>query len=480
MDNPLAKTCIIATLGPASQTPEQIRALIAAGVDMFRLNFSHGTREEHAERFRNVREAGDELMRPVGVLQDLQGPKIRVAKLAEPVDLAAGDRLVLDCGFDGVGDRERVGVTYRGLCKDVSRGEQVLVDDGRIALEVDQVRGREIHTRVVRGGRLSSSKGINLPGSDLHVPALSDKDVDDLKFGVELGIDWLAMSFVRSRDDIFLARHYLERFDSPAKLMAKIEKPSAVARFDQILEACDGIMIARGDLGVELSPEKVPLVQKRLIRACREAGKPVVTATQMLETMTHGPVPTRAEASDVANAILDGTDAVMLSGETAVGDNPEEAVRFMNRIAVAVESDPVYQATIRKQLVSARQEVPDSVALAACKMATEIGAKVIVTFSSSGATAMRVARFRSSVPVLAITPNATAYRQLAICWGVEAVLTEHDITGTGEMVEQANRWILRKGLARHGDAYLVTAGVPFGVSGTTNLIRVETVSDLGA
>ncbi|MEM9300682.1 MAG: pyruvate kinase [Pseudomonadota bacterium] len=473
-----ARTCIIATLGPASDSPEKIRALIDAGVGLFRLNFSHGERDGHAERFRRIRDAADELRRPVGILQDLQGPKIRVGKIEEGVRLERGAAFILDCDSEDLGDATRAGVTYRGLCRDVSKGETLLLDDGRLELTVEAVRGREIHARVVRGGSLSSNKGINLPGSDLRIPALSDKDVEDLRFGTELGVDWVAMSFVRSRDDVFLARHYMERFECDAKLMAKIEKPSAIDRFDEILGAADGIMVARGDLGVELSPEQVPLVQKRLVYKCREAGKPVVTATQMLESMTQAAIPTRAEASDVANAVLDGTDAVMLSGETAVGDHPEEAVRVMNRIALAVENDPAYQRAMHEQIFRDENHVPDSVARAACEMAKDIGAHVIVSFSSSGATALRVARHRAPVEVLAITTNARAFRQLSVSWGVNAVLAKADIQNSDEMVAEANAWVQRTGMAGPGDNYVITAGVPFGVSGTTNLIRVETVQEL--
>ena len=475
-----ARTCIIATLGPASDKPDVIEQLVTAGVNVFRLNFSHGERETHAERVRMIREVAAGLLQPVGILQDLQGPKIRVGKLAEPVRLERDAAFVLDCGMDEPGSGERVGVTYRGLYRDVARGDHMLLDDGRLELEVTAVRDRQIHTRVIRGGRLSSSKGINLPGSDLRIPALSDKDVEDMKLGTELGVDWIAVSFVRSRDDVLLARHYMDRFGSTARLMAKIEKPSAIARFAEILESVDGVMIARGDLGVELSPEQVPIVQKRLIRVAREAGKPVVTATQMLESMTGSPLPTRAEASDVANAIFDGTDGVMLSAETAVGEYPVEAVRCMNRIALTVEADEAYQRAMQEKMVHTEQTIADSVAHAACQMAREIDARVIVTFSSSGATALRVARHRVSNSVLAITPNAVAFRQLAMSWGINAVLAASDIQNSDEMVAQANDWILETGLAEPGDHYVMTAGVPFGISGTTNLIRAEVVQPRNA
>lgn len=474
MKNKTARTAIIATLGPASDSPEKITRLIETGVNIFRLNFSHGSREEHAERVQRIRDAATQFRRPVGILQDLQGPKIRVGKISgKGVALKDGQEITFS-GEEELGDGE-IGLTYRGLAKDVRRGDIMLLDDGKMEVEVLSTEGRKIRARVLRGGNLTSNKGINLPGSDLRIPALSDKDVEDIRAGAELGVDWVAMSFVRNRDDVFLARHYMERFESTAKLMAKIEKPSAVEKFADILDAADGIMIARGDLGVELSADQVPIVQKRLIRMCREAGKPVVTATQMLESMTASPQPTRAEASDVANAIFDGTDAVMLSGETAVGKYPIETVEIMNRIALSVESDEGYLRAMRDDMLQAETGVADAVAHGAYQMALDIGAKVIVTFSSSGATAGRVARYRVGSSVLAITPSRIAHRQLSMFWGVYAVLAEDDIHNSDEMVAEANRWVLETQLAHKGDAFVMTAGVPFGVSGTTNLIRVETV-----
>ncbi|MDJ0655520.1 MAG: pyruvate kinase [Xanthomonadales bacterium] len=470
-----ARTCIIATLGPASRDPDTIGELIEAGVNVFRLNFSHGDAEDHRKAVAAIREQSSRTLRPIGILQDLQGPKIRIGKFADgSIELKSGDSFTFTCDDDSPGNQERVGVTYKGLSGDVKRGDPILLDDGKLRLRVTQVRGKDVIASVEVGGRLSDSKGINLPQCDLKIPALSDKDVEDIRVGAELGVDWVAMSFVRSRDDVFLAKHYMDRFGSTARIMAKIEKPSAVDRFDDILEAADGIMIARGDLGVELSTEQVPLVQKRLIRHSRHYGKPVVTATQMLDSMTQNPMPTRAEASDVANAIFDGTDAVMLSGETAVGVNPVEAVRVMNTIARSVESDESYQHAMHEEDVITDETVPDSVASAACQTAKDIGARVVVTFSSSGATALRVARQRVPFFVLAITPNEISYNQLAMSWGVNAILAE-DITNSDEMVTRANEVIKKTHIAEPGDYYVITAGVPFGVSGTTNLIRVEVV-----
>ncbi len=467
------RTKIVATLGPASSSAERIIGLIKAGVNVFRLNFSHGSRDVHKTNIDLIREESGRLGRPVGVLQDLQGPKIRIATFEEgKVVLEPGDTFDLTCGDDSPGNRERVGVTYKDLHSDVKMGDVLLLDDGRLSLRVTAVKDETIQTEVTLGGTLSNNKGINIPGADLSLPALTDKDVEDLIYGAELDVDWVAMSFVRSRDDLLLARHYLARAGSRAKLMAKIEKPSAVDRFEEILREVDGIMVARGDLGVEMPPERVPLIQKRLIRACVEAGKPVITATQMLESMINNPTPTRAEASDVANAIYDGTDAVMLSAETAVGSYPEEAVRMMDRIARSVEADQKYQKDMREHYPKPNDTTADAVSLGACQMAFNLSAKVIVTFTSSGTTAMRVSRNRPAAPILAATPNDRAYRQMSVVWGVLPYLTD-EIHNTDEMVEVAARGIRQADIAAAGDRYVITAGVPFGMRGTTNFIRVE-------
>ena len=471
--NPIRRTKIVATLGPATSESETIVRLMEAGVNVFRLNFSHGSREVHERNIALIRKEAERLGHPVGVLQDLQGPKIRVGTFAEGrVALEAGQPFSLTCDDDGPGDERRVGVTYRSLHNDLKIGDPLLLDDGRLALRVTAIKGATIETEVTLGGVLSNNKGINIPGADLSIPALTDKDVEDLLFGAELDVDWVAMSFVRSRDDLLLARHYLARAGSRARLMAKIEKPGAVSRFEEIIKEVDGIMVARGDLGVEMPPEQVPLIQKRLIRACMESGKPVITATQMLESMIQNPTPTRAEASDVANAIYDGTDAVMLSAETAVGQYPVEAVRMMDRIARSVEADEKYQRDMREHVPNLEGTTADAVSLGAVQMAYNLSAKVIVTFTSSGTTALRVSRNRPAAPVLAITPNERAHRQLSVVWGVVPYFSE-DIHNTDEMVEVAARAIRAQELADNEDRYVITAGVPFGMRGTTNLIRVE-------
>jgi pyruvate kinase len=470
---PFRRTKIVATLGPASSSPERIRELIEAGVDVFRVNFSHGTADVHRTNVQRVREAAGELGRNVGVLQDLQGPKIRVGKFADQrVTLTPGQPFALTCSDEAPGDETRVGVTYAGLYRDVKPGDALLLDDGRLALRVTSVERTTIHTEVTLGGVLSDNKGINVPDADVSIPALTDKDVEDLKLGAAIGVDWVAMSFVRSRDDLLLARHYLAREGSGAKLMAKIEKPGAVERFSEILREVDGIMVARGDLGVEMPPERVPQIQKRLIRACLEAGKPVVTATQMLESMIGSPTPTRAEASDVANAIYDGTDAIMLSAETAVGAYPLEAVRMMSRIARNVEADDHYVTDMREHVPVPDDTTADAVSMGVCDMAHTLRAQLIVSFTSSGSTAIRVARNRPAAPILAITPSPVALRQLSLVWGVLPHLSD-DISDTDEMVRVATDAIRERGLLEPGGRFVITAGVPFGMRGTTNMIRVE-------
>jgi pyruvate kinase len=467
------RTKIVATLGPASSQQEMITALIEAGVNVFRLNFSHGSREMHKHNIELIRSEGERLGQPVGVLQDLQGPKIRAGTFAEGrVLLEVGKPFRLTCDDDSPGDQNRVGVTYKGLCSDVKIGDTLLLDDGRLAVQVTAIKGKVIETEVTLGGVLSNNKGINIPGADLSIPALTDKDVEDLLFGAELDVDWVAISFVRSRDDLLLARHYLARAGSNAKLMAKIEKPGAVQRFDEILSEVDGVMVARGDLGVEMPPERVPLIQKRLIRACVEAGKPVVTATQMLESMIQNPTPTRAEASDVANAIYDGTDAIMLSAETAVGAYPLDAVRMMDRIARSVEADESYQSNMRERYPSPTETTADAVSLGACQMAFNLNANLIVTFTSSGTTAQRVSRNRPAAPILAITPSQRSFRHLSVVWGVIPHRSD-EIHTTDEMVTVAIKAIQDLGLALEESRFVITAGVPFGMRGTTNLIRVE-------
>lgn len=464
-------TKIVATIGPASRAPETLGQMIEAGLNVVRMNFSHGDHEDHRQTVQLVRELAREKGVAIGILQDLQGPKIRVGRFTEgAVTLSPGERFTITMD-DVEGDRSRVSSTYKGLAGDVYAGMILLLDDGNMSLKVDQVRGNDVHTTVVIGGVLKNNKGINVPDADLSVPALSEKDVQDMEFGASLGVDWVALSFVRSRDDLLLARHYLARFGSRAKLMAKIEKPQAVARFDDILKEVDGVMVARGDLGVEMRPEQVPTIQKRIISMCREAGKPVITATQMLESMISLPRPTRAEASDVANAIYDGTDAVMLSAESAAGLYPVESVAMMDRIAREAEGSEHYKL-LQRQLGIDTEQAQDSIAQAACSIGAKLEAPAIVAFTSTGGAATRISKNRPPLAIVALTPNEGTRNQLTLSWGVVPMLSE-DPEDTDDMVRIANDELKKSGLADVGDRYVITAGVPFGVRGTTNMLRVE-------
>ncbi len=467
------KTKIVATLGPASNKPRQIENLIKAGVNVFRLNFSHGSHEDHRIAVENIRKAAKKLDKVIGILQDLQGPKIRVGRFVDrSVRLKTGQNFNLYADHQKLGDTGGIGISYAELYRDLAVGDPILLDDGKLSLQVSEIIDDTLVCRVIIGGVLSNHKGINVPSADLSIEAVTDKDRVDLAFGVGLDVDWVALSFVRSAADIQLARQYLNDHNSTAKLMAKIEKPGAIQNFQEILHYADGIMVARGDLGVELSAEQVPLLQKKLIQQAREQGKPVVTATQMLESMIEEAVPTRAEANDVANAIFDGTDAVMLSAETAAGKFPLLAVETMARIAHTVEQDISYQQHIERLKVNVQKNTPDAVSSAACQVASTLEAQVMCCFSSSGATALRVARNRMVTPVIAISPYLKSCQQLTLSWGINPVWNE-TAQSTDGMVEVANKVIRDAKMAKAGDTYVITAGVPFGQSGTTNLIRVE-------
>ena len=470
------RTKVVATLGPATRSAEMLSRLVLAGVDIFRLNFSHGTADEHRRAAANVREVARRYDRTVAILQDLQGPKIRVGKFAAgKVELAPSASFTLTPD-PILGDPTRVSVSYADLPRDVEPGQTLLLDDGKIRLRIRDVTGGEVHTTVEVGGTLSDHKGLNVPGADLSIPALTDKDLADLAVGAELGVDWVAVSFVRTREDVLLAREELARHRSTARLMAKIEKPGALSRFAEILDVVDGIMVARGDLGVEMAPEDVPLTQKRLIALARAAGKPVITATQMLESMITSPRPTRAEASDVANAIFDGTDAVMLSAETAVGSYPVEAVEMMGRVARSVEGSPEFFPHLQSTRPAPLPTTQDAIALAACEVASSLSAAAIVVLTTSGSSALRVARNRPPVPVLALTADPVVQGHLALSFGVAPHLVD-PVTSTDEMVRLACRQAVALGLASPGDRIVITAGLPLETRGTTNLVRVERVRE---
>jgi pyruvate kinase len=471
IDN-LACTKIVCTLGPASSSPKVIRSLIDAGMDVARINFSHGTQDEHAEVIRTVRRVATEAGQPVAILGDLQGPRIRVGTLAEPVMLSEGSDVVLT-PEDQVRPGE-IPITYHALADDVKEGDRVLMDDGLIDVVVLDVEAPRVRTRVVHGGLLRSHKGMNLPGVAVSAPSITEKDRADVAFAVESGLEYLALSFVRSAADIAQLRSLIP----PQMLViAKIEKDTALENINSIVEAADAVMVARGDLGVELPFEEVPIAQKRIIAISKALGRPVITATQMLESMISNPRPTRAEASDVANAILDGTDAVMLSAETAAGQYPELAVRAMTRIITEMERHPVPRPA---RIIGGRRQsdvavsTEDAIAAATAAAAASLEAPVVMVITKSGFTARIVASHRPPVPIIALTDSERTYRQLALVWGVQPLLLPP--AGTyEEMFDHGRDVVQQLGLVKKGDRVLVTAGVPFDVPRTTNLLRVEVV-----
>jgi pyruvate kinase len=467
---------IVCTLGPATDSYDRIKALVDAGMDVARLNLSHGSHAEHEERYWRVRKAAEETGRSVGVLADLQGPKIRLGRFREgPVLLERGDEFTITVE-ETEGDRQICGTTYRGLADDVARGERILVDDGRVTLEVTEVEGPRVHTIVIEGGMVSDHKGLNLPGVAVSVPALSEKDVEDLRWALRTGADLIALSFVRSGRDIEGVHRIMAEEDRRLPVLAKVEKPQAVEKLEDIVDAFDGVMVARGDLGVEMPLESVPLVQKRAIKLAKRNAKPVIVATQMLDSMVDASRPTRAEASDVANAVMDGTDAVMLSGETSVGKYPIETVRTMGRIVSAAEENVLAKGLPPLTERSKPRTQGGSVARAAAEMGDFLGARFLVAFTQSGDTARRLSRYRSPIPVLAFTPERSTRAQLSLTWGVETFLGPM-VDSTDEMVRQVDEQLLKIGRCEKGDTVVITAGSPPGVPGTTNLVRVHYIGE---
>lgn len=467
---------IVSTLGPATDSYEQIKALVEAGMDVARFNFSHGTHMEHEARYERVRRASEETGRNVGVLADLQGPKIRLGRFREgPVLLERGDEFIISVQ-EVEGDRTCCGTTYDGLASDVTAGERILVDDGRVTLEVTAVDGPLVRTKVIEGGMVSDHKGLNLPGVAVSVPALSGKDVEDLRWALRMGADLIALSFVRSGDDIREVHRVMAEEGRRVPVIAKIEKPQAVANLESIVDAFDGLMVARGDLGVEMPLEAVPMVQKRAVKLAKRMAKPVIVATQMLESMIDASRPTRAEASDVANAVMDGTDAVMLSGETSVGHYPVETVRTMSRIVAAAEEDMLAKGLPPLTERSKPRTQGGAVARAAAEMGDFLGARYLVALTQSGDTVRRLARYRSPIPVLAFTPDAATRSQLNLTWGVETFLGA-TVQTTDEMVAQVDEQLLRIGRCQKGDIVVITAGSPPGVAGTTNLVHVHHIGE---
>jgi pyruvate kinase len=462
---------IVCTLGPATSSAEQITALVESGMDVARLNFSHGAHADHEAAYRLIRQASDRTGHAVAVLADLQGPKIRLGTFADgPVVWHTGGRVCITVD-DVEGTAERVSTTYKNLANDVRVGDRLLVDDGNLALSVVEVSGPDVFCLVVEGGPVSNNKGLSLPGVAVSVPALSEKDIADLRFALHLSVDFVALSFVRSPDDAQLVRDVMSQEDIYVPVVAKLEKPEAVENLEAIVEAFDGIMVARGDLGVELPLEQVPLVQKRAVQAARERNKPVIVATQMLESMIHSSRPTRAEASDVANAVLDGADAVMLSGETSVGKYPIGAVRTMERIIDAVESD---EGARVPEVVRRSRSRSGAIVRAAKDVAETMDVKALATFTQTGDTARRLAALHPRQPLLAFTVDARVRSQLALSWGVETFLVP-SVQHTDDMVRQVDFSLLSIGRLREGDRVVVVAGSPPNTVGSTNLIRVHEV-----
>jgi pyruvate kinase len=462
---------IVATLGPSSSTPERIDALFEAGVDVFRLNFSHGTQEDHRARFDAIRRIESARGRPIGILADLQGPKLRLGTFAEGrIELPAGARFHLDLDCQA-GDKNRAPLPHPEIFEALSPGTELLLDDGRVRLQVEDCGTGFADTRCLVGGTLSDRKGVNVPNAVLPLSAITEKDRADLSFALEHGADWIAFSFVQRPADVAEGRKLV---GGRAGIMVKLEKPSAIQHLAEIIELADGLMVARGDLGVEMPPEDVPSVQKQVIRACRVAGKPVVVATQMLESMVGAPTPTRAEASDVATAVYEGADAVMLSAETAAGRYPIEAVAMMNRIACRVQEDPLYSSMLEGSRLEHEHTAPDAISAAACQVARLVGAAAIVSYTTSGATALRAARERPVSPILVLTSNLGTARRLAVLWGAHCVHTS-DVKSFGDMVQKAVRIAHREKIAELGQRIVITAGVPFGTPGATNVLRIAWV-----
>lgn len=464
---------IVATLGPATSSYENIRAIIDAGVDVARMNLSHGSYDVHEEVYEYVRRAADASGRAVAVLVDLQGPKIRLGKFAAgPYDLEVGDTFTITTD-DIVGDGKISSTTYKGLADDVAVGDPILIDDGKVTLRVTEKDGPRVITTVEVPGAVSNNKGINLPGVAVNVPALSEKDEADLRWGLALGADLIALSFVRSADDILRVHEIMAEEGRKIPVIAKIEKPQAVDNLEAIIDAFDGIMVARGDLGVELPLESVPIVQKRAVELCRRMAKPVIVATQMLESMISSPRPTRAETSDVANAVLDGTDAVMLSGETSVGEFPVITVQTMARI---IESTEEHGLDRIPPLGTKPRTQGGAVTLAAAEVAEFVNAKFLCVFTQSGDSARRMARIRSHIPMLAFTPSEPIRRRMALTWGIRAFLVDM-VTHTDAMYRQVDDILLELGLAEIGDKVVVISGSPPGITGSTNDLRVHQIGD---
>lgn len=470
----MKKTKIICTMGPATMEKETIKRLITAGMDIVRLNFSHGNHEVHRLAMETVRQASEETGKPVGILVDVQGPKIRVCALAQPLVLVEGDLVRLVAGDCSLTTEGRIPVDYATITEDVPVGNTVFLADGLIQLKVEAVEKDSLVCRVVRGGELTSRKGVTLPGVSVRLPAVTEKDLGDIDFAIKEGADFVALSFVRRPEHIMEVRKRLKAKGSHAMIIAKIENEEGFNNRDEILQVADGIMVARGDLGIEVPPQEVPLIQQQLIRGANQAGKPVITATEMLESMIRNPRPTRAEVTDVAHAIQDGTDALMLSAETAVGKNPVAAVEIMAKVAERIESSLDYEEILSKKRIGSFRSVSEAISHATCQTAMDLNAAAIITATQSGSTARMVSKFRPKAPVLASTPSPGVLRQLTLSWGVTPILVPQTNT-IDDMLDVSIDAMVRKGFIREGDLIILTAGVRTGIPGSTNLLQVNRI-----
>ena len=475
----LKKTKIVCTIGPASQSPEVLEQLIKNGMNVARLNFSHGSHEEHLEKIKTIKRIRRKLNVPLGLMLDTKGPEIRIGKFEEKEYFLKPDDIFTLTTRNIVGNKDIVSVSYEGLPQDVEKGSIISVDDGLIQLEVIEIKdGTEIVCRVQNNGVISNNKGVNLPGRVTNLPSITPKDVDDIKFGIENGIDMIAASFVRKKEDIYDIRKVLEDHGGEDILIiSKIESQEGVDNSDEIIEASDGIMVARGDLGVEIRTELIPLVQKEIIRKCNKAAKPVITATQMLDSMQRNPRPTRAETTDVANAIIDGTDCVMLSGETAAGKYPVEAVKTMRDICITTELSDDFEENIYQTEIDRKITTTNAISKSTCTIASQLRAKAIITCTASGNTAKAVSKFRPRTNIIACTIDEKVARRLSVSWGVYPIIVDTAYE-TDELIERAIVGALKENYVQEGDLTVLTAGIPLGVSGTSNLIKVHVIGDI--
>ncbi|MBC2397498.1 pyruvate kinase [Clostridium tetanomorphum] len=475
----MQKTKMVFTIGPASDNENILSELIKAGMNAARLNFSHGSHEEHKKRIDLVKELSNEFNKQIAIILDTKGPEIRTGNFKnEKVELIEGNKFTIYCGEEVLGDESKCSITYDRLAEDVSPGDMILIDDGLVGLEIQQVEGNKIHCVVKNSGYVANHKGVNVPGVATSLPSLTEKDKEDLKFGCNVGVDIIAASFIRKASDVLAIRKVLEQNGgSDIQIFSKIENHQGVDNIDEIIRFSDGIMVARGDMGVEIPIEQVPLVQKMIIEKCNKAGKAVITATQMLDSMIRNPRPTRAEASDIANAIFDGTDAIMLSGETAGGKYPVEAARTMARIAQATEAQLEYEKILNKKMESHVLNVANAISIATCTTATELNASAVITATQSGYTAKMVSKYRPSCPIIAVTPSKSVARKLALNWGVFPILT-NQVDSTDELIETSVEMALESGYVNKGDLVVIAAGIPVSYSGTTNMLKVHVVGDI--